>query len=224
MRLPPTLTSERWRSPSSGPPDQVQGSRHPRVEPGDRLFSLPGLDPGIAGRRDAARCGSARHRQAGPPKNLIPGSSSAWGLPFASRFRVFSRRCGAIFDSPCGLARPARGRKPVGERRVELRRPVRGVVGALLAGAVADWVCGRAVGFGQGWPRFLRYRMTIEHASHVVKKLSKPSFIGAAPARPEGFGKRRRGLSPPRKRGSSAAAASLEIKRSASRKGLARLD
>ncbi len=28
------------------------------------------------------------------------GSSSAWGLPFPSRFRVFSRRCGAICESP----------------------------------------------------------------------------------------------------------------------------
>ena len=31
---------------------------------------------------------------------VIPRSSSASGLPFPTRFRVFSRRCGAIFESP----------------------------------------------------------------------------------------------------------------------------
>ena len=38
----------------------------------------------------------------GHDKNLIaiPGSSSASGLPFPTRFRVFSRRCGAICESP----------------------------------------------------------------------------------------------------------------------------
>ncbi len=192
----------------------VTGGRNsPAGRHGSVIARTAGLDP--RGRGDPEIQDAA----------WIAASPSSRGLPFASRFRVFSRRCGAICDSPCGLARPARGRKPVGERRVELRRPVRGVVGALLAGAVADGVFGQAIGFGQGCPRFLRYRMTIEHASYAVKELSKPPFVGAASARPEGFGKRSTGLVTPRKSGgSSAAAASLEIKRSASRKGLARLE
>ncbi len=58
-------------------------------------------------------------------KNLIaiPGSSSARGLPFPSRFRAFSRRCGAIFDSPA-VSKPltlgGRGVGP-GRRQVSAR-------------------------------------------------------------------------------------------------------
>ena len=173
------------------PMGQARGSRHPRVEPGDRLFSLPGLDPGIAGRRDAARCGSARHRQAGPPKEPHPrvklGVGPAICELVSSVFKEMRRHF--RFSLRARPARPSAGSQSA-SAGVQLRRPVRGVVGALLAGAVADWVRGQAVGFGQEWPRFLRYRMTIEHASRVVKKLSKPSFIGAGPARPEWFGKR----------------------------------
>ncbi len=43
--------------------------------------------------------------------------------------------------------------------------------------------------------------MTIEHASYAVKELSKPPFVGAASARPEGFGKRSTGLVIPAKAG-----------------------
>ncbi len=297
VRLTPTLTSERWRRPSSG------ASRHPRVEPGDRLFSP------LCGARDAAasvpRVIAKPGRQRTTPRVKLgagPAISNSVSSVFKEMRRHFqfslrvrparpraeasrraSRRVPASGPRRCPRLKPAgtafgEGRRdrrlpapesrlfrslrrvsvpcapppkplivvklahdpdhPVDRRQVrprhraeadeqrlveaahlhrnELARrlgraprggcadycvipaadplesarsppspsrrsvPARPAVrarpspsAARCGCAVADGVRGRAIGFGQGWPRFRCYRMTIKHASHVVKKMSR---------------------------------------------------
>ena len=118
-------------------------------------------------------------------KTLIadPGSSSGRGLPFPTRFRVFSRRCGAIFDSPAtplgglGVRRLSqarsvrRGRRHRGKRRPSLRRVNggsrgmgRGAWGRTAAGAVI-----RGIFFRLKEHPTSNSGLTQENAPYVVK-------------------------------------------------------
>ncbi len=125
-------------------------------------------------------CGACRFRASLPSRAARTRTSSPGQARGVCHFRV-GFECFQVDAAPFSirrvsvlLARPAREGNQSARPRAAGKRSRTGFAG-------------KRSGFGQGQTRFRCYGMTIKHASHVVKELSRPLFAGAvsAPQRPK---------------------------------------